>query len=50
MELSGQLHDPAASSPLLPGKRAAGIRSGSWVGPRAGLDMVAKTKDIFARI
>jgi len=40
MEVSGQLHGPA---PLLPGKKSSSThRIGDLVGPRAGLDGVAK--------
>jgi len=42
MEVSDQPHALAASPP---GERATGIhRTESWVGPRAGLDAVAKGK------
>jgi hypothetical protein len=42
MEVSGQLHNPAASPPR---KQPPGTHwIGSWVGPRAGLDMVVKSK------
>jgi hypothetical protein len=42
MEVSGQLHAPAA---LLPGERSLSIRwIEGWVGPRAGLDDVEKRK------
>jgi hypothetical protein len=37
MEVSGQLHAPAALPPVP-------IGAGDWVGPRAGLDAVAKRK------
>jgi hypothetical protein len=36
MEVSGQLHSPAAFQEATPGIHCAG----SWVGPRAGLDAV----------
>jgi len=39
MEVSGQLHAPAA---LLPRKEP--LWMGGWVGPRAGLDTVVKRK------
>jgi hypothetical protein len=43
MEMSGQLHAPAA---LLPGKSPwYQWIGGSWVGPRAGLDAVVKQKN-----
>jgi len=39
MEVGGQLHAPAA----LPPDKSPGTRPiGDWVGPRAGLDAVAK--------
>jgi len=42
MEVSGQLHAPAA---LLPGKKTPGThRTGGWVNPRAVLDAMAKRK------
>jgi hypothetical protein len=42
MEVSGQLHAPAA---LPPGKEAlAPISIGGWVGPRAVLEAVVKRK------
>jgi hypothetical protein len=42
MEVSGQLHAPAA---LPPGKGPPGTRwMGGWVGPRAGLDAVENRK------
>jgi hypothetical protein len=42
MEVSGQIHGPAA---LPPGSRAADTHwMGGWVGPRVGLDTVAKRK------
>jgi hypothetical protein len=42
MEVSGQLHAPAA---LLPMERAPGTNwIGGWVGPRAVLDEVVKRK------
>jgi hypothetical protein len=42
MEVSGQLHAPAA---LPPGERAPGTHSiGGWVGPTTGLDDVEKRK------
>jgi hypothetical protein len=42
MEVSGQLHAPAA---LPPGERAPGTPCiGGWVGPRAGLDDMEKRK------
>jgi hypothetical protein len=42
MEVSGQLHTPAA---LLPGKEPPGTHwIGGWVGPRAGLDAMVKRK------
>jgi hypothetical protein len=42
MEVSGQLHAPAA---LPPGETAPGTQwIGGWVGPRAGLDDVEKRK------
>jgi hypothetical protein len=45
MEVSNQLHAPAA---LLPGKEPLGThRIRAWVGPRAGLDAVAKRKNPF---
>jgi hypothetical protein len=38
MEVSGQLHSPAA---LTPGKEPRGAHwIGGWVGPRTGLDAV----------
>jgi len=42
MEVSGQLHAPAALSPreIAPGTHWIG----RWVGPRAGLDVVVKRK------
>jgi hypothetical protein len=44
MEVSGQLHAPAA---LLPGERAPGTRwIVGWVGPRAGLNGVEKRKRV----
>jgi len=43
MEASGQLHAPAA---LPSGKESPNSRwVGGWVGPRAGLDAVAKTEN-----
>jgi len=40
MEVSGHFHDPVT---LPPGKESQGTRwIGGWVGPRAGLDAVAK--------
>jgi hypothetical protein len=40
MEVSGQLHAPAA---LTPGKEPPGTHYiGGWVGPRAGFDVVGK--------
>jgi len=43
MEISGQLHDPAA---LLPGKKSPGThRIRGWVDPRAGLNAMAKGKN-----
>jgi len=43
MEVSGQLHAPAA---LPPKERAPGTHwIGGWVGPRAGLDAVAKSRN-----
>jgi len=41
MEVSGQLHGPAA---LPPGKSHSTPWKGGWVGPRAGMDEVAKRK------
>jgi hypothetical protein len=42
MEVSGQLHTPAA---LLPGKESlVPIKIGGWVGPRAVLDAMVKRK------
>jgi hypothetical protein len=42
MEMSGQIHAPAA---IPPGKRAPGTHwIGGWVGPGAGLDAVARRK------
>jgi len=42
MEVSGQLHAPAA---LLPGKEPPGTHwIGGWLGLRAGLDAVVKRK------
>jgi hypothetical protein len=42
MEVSCQLHDPAA---LPPRERAPGTHSiGGWVGPREGLDTMVKVK------
>jgi len=42
MEMSGQLHTPAA---LPPGKGTPGTHwIGGWVGPRAILNAVVKTK------
>jgi hypothetical protein len=42
MEVSGQLHTPAALPPGERGPRTNWI--GGWVGPRADLDAVAKRK------
>jgi hypothetical protein len=41
MEMSGQLHAPAA---LHPGKESGTPWIGGWVGPRAVLDAVVKRK------
>jgi hypothetical protein len=44
MEVNGQFHPPVA----FPGERFSGSHSiGGWVGPRAGLDAVAKRKNLF---
>jgi hypothetical protein len=42
MEVSGQLHAPAALPPLRIATGTPWI--GGWVGPRAGLDAMAKRK------
>jgi len=40
MEVSGQLHNPVAFTPM---ERACGTHwTGGWVSPRAGLDAVVK--------
>jgi hypothetical protein len=47
MEVSGQLH---ARAVLPPGERAPNTHwLGGWVGPRAGLDVVEKTKILHCR-
>jgi hypothetical protein len=47
MEVSGQLHAPAA---LPPGKESPGIHwIGGWVGPRAGLDATEKREALHCR-
>jgi hypothetical protein len=44
MEMNGQLH---ALGPIPPGGRYVGTHwIGRWVGPRAGLDAVAKRKNL----
>jgi len=42
MEVSGEIHTPAA---LLPGKEPGTHWIGGWVGPRVGLDAVAKRRN-----
>jgi hypothetical protein len=47
MEVSGQLHVPAA---LPPGEKAPGTHwIGGWVGPSVGLDAVEKRKILHCR-
>jgi hypothetical protein len=47
MDVSGQLHTPAA---LNPGEGVPGThRIGTWVGPRASLDAVEKRKFLHCR-
>jgi hypothetical protein len=48
MEVSGQLHAPAALTPGKEPPRSHWI--GGWVGPRAGLDRVVKRKILEDKI
>jgi len=46
--LTSAIHRGEWTASLLPGKRARGTHwTGGWLGPRAGLDSVAKRKKFY---